>query len=89
MERWIFNKERFVSKELDGEHIIVDLNKGDYFTLDGAGGLMFSGILEGKTKDQIRQAVARTYKEVPERTIQRDFDDLIRELRAQKIIETP
>src|SRR3990167_6753675 len=45
--RWKLNERQFISRELEGEHIVLHLDSGNYFTIEGSGALIFRKLLEG------------------------------------------
>lgn len=84
--RWRLNEGRFVSRELDGEHIIVDLKFGEYFTIDGAGGLMFDHLVRGKPAAEIEKTILDRCPDASQAQVRKDLAGLIRRLQHQKII---
>jgi hypothetical protein len=40
-------------REFDGEMVLLDLERGEYFGLDELGGRVWRGLVEGETPEQI------------------------------------
>ncbi len=53
MPKYCLGPSRATSDIIDNEAIIVDLDKGIYFSCNGAGSLVWARALEGKTDDSI------------------------------------
>jgi hypothetical protein len=53
----------------DRELVILDLAKGEYFSLDAVGARLWSGLDAGQTVEQIAQEVVAEYEVTPEHAI--------------------
>jgi len=51
------NEPNITAKVMDGEAIIIDLSTGVYYSLDGVGGLVWSGIEAGQSSEAILQSI--------------------------------
>lgn len=49
------------AREFDGETVIVDLVRGDYFGLDAIGGLAWRGFAAGNTPAEVAEQVHAEY----------------------------
>jgi hypothetical protein len=79
------NRDDIVAKVLDGEAIMIDLPKGIYYSLDGAGGRVWELLEEGKGAADIAAGIAREFDVTPERACA-DVERILRELLAEKVI---
>jgi hypothetical protein len=75
-----------VSRELDGEMVLLNLETGIYFGLDAVGTDMWRAIRESPTLGDAFAAVRRQY-EVDEATIRADFLQLADELVAKGLLQ--
>jgi len=75
-----------VSRELDGETVLLNLETGMYFGLDAVGTDMWRAIREAATLGDALVAVHRQY-EVDEATIRADFLQLANELLAKGLLQ--
>lgn len=85
--RWKLNERQFISRELEGEHIILHLDSGNYFTIEGSGALMFRKLIEGTPLEAIESALRKEYASVSEGTLRKDLQGFIRELEKKNIIQ--
>lgn len=74
-----------LSRELDGEAVLLDLNSGDYFGLNEVGSEIWRLIGEGTTVKNLRERLQATFDADIE-TITRDLDDLLGRLAAKGLI---
>lgn len=84
-QKWVFEKQAFIARDLDDETIIMNLKTSDYYTVDGAGSLIFRLISENKTLGQIAEAVASEYEIGVEKAVA-DAVRLIDELKRKRMI---
>jgi Coenzyme PQQ synthesis protein D (PqqD) len=75
-----------VSRELDGETVLLNLETGMYFGLDAVGTEMWRAIREAATLGDALIAVHGQY-EVDEATIRADFLQLADELLAKGLLQ--
>ncbi len=58
-QRYGLNQPAVVADVVDGETIIMNLEKGDYYSLNQSGGELWALLLAGLRRAEILQAVAR------------------------------
>jgi coenzyme PQQ synthesis protein D (PqqD) len=75
-----------VSRELDGETVLLNLETGMYFGLDAVGTDMWRAIREAATLGEALTAVRGQY-DVDETTIRTDFLQLADELLAKGLLQ--
>lgn len=75
-----------MSADLAGEVVIVNLNNGVYYGLDGVGYRMWSLIQEGKTVQQIRDTIVEEYEVEPKR-LEQDLLGLLQQMADEALIE--
>ena len=60
-KRYKVNRPTVTSETVDGETIIINLESGNYYSLDGAGSAMWELIVAGHTVQEAAQAIAAGY----------------------------
>jgi hypothetical protein len=55
------NQDRIASKVMDGEAIVIDLSTGNYYSLEGAAGMIWSAVQQGATVEQIANEAHRLF----------------------------
>lgn len=74
------------ARDFDGEIVLLDLARGDYYGLDAIGARLWNGLMAGKTAAEVAAQIAPEYEVEPD-VIARDFDALVAELLAQGLVE--
>lgn len=54
------------AREFDGELVVLDLVRGDYFGLDEVGSRMWTALAEGRSVDEVARAIHAEYDASPE-----------------------
>jgi hypothetical protein len=60
------DRDRVAAEILDGEAVILDLATGAYFSLDGAGALVWQWIEEGRSEPEMASLLAARFDVSPE-----------------------
>lgn len=84
-QRFKVNSPTVVHEMIDGEVVIVNLEKGDYFSLIKAGADIWEGITKNLTKEEILQAITQRYDGIYE-TIENSVNQLIEQLQQEELI---
>jgi len=79
--------EDVVSRTIQGEEVILDMNEGLYFGLDEVGTQIWSGLKEKKTIPAICENLKEKFEENPDK-IQEDLFQFLNSLRTRKLIRT-
>jgi len=74
-----------VSEIIDEEAIIMDLTDGIYFSSDGAGAVIWDGIVHGFDAAQIKQRVQQAFSADPAE-LNLDFQGFVASLLANKLV---
>lgn len=74
-----------VSEEIDGEVVIVNLNNGNYYSLAQSAAVIWAGIQEGMTLEQIRNRLHLRYTGETG-VMDQGLTDLIQALEAERLI---
>lgn len=77
--------DRVLSRELDGEAVLLDLASGTYFALDETGTVAWALLVGGASVATIAAALVARY-DVPLETAQRDVESLLAELERRGLI---
>ena len=78
-------KEDVVYRIVGGEAIILDVARGEHFSLNKTGTEIFLDIVNNMSLNQIFEKQKKRYRKAP--TLKQDIIDLIEELLKKKIIE--
>jgi hypothetical protein len=73
------------AREFDGETVLLDLSKGDYFGLDELGARLWRGLAEGRSTREVAEEVAPEY-EVDFARLLADLTDLATELASRGLL---
>ena len=63
--RYRLNEPAVVADTIDGETIIMNLEKGDYYSLNPSGGEIWLHVVAGKRRDELLAAIAERHGEAP------------------------
>jgi Coenzyme PQQ synthesis protein D (PqqD) len=69
-ERWRPNAPRVIGEVIDDEAILIDLESGSYFSLVGTGALIWSGVEQGASVEDLVASLDRACGGVPADTDQ-------------------
>lgn len=84
-QRVIINSPAVVGEIIDGEAIIMCLETGHYYSCDGAGAMIWSWILEGRSQSQISALALARYEAAPEK-IQQSLEAFFDQLASENLI---
>ncbi len=73
-------------RQFDDEGILLDLAKGEYYSLNAVGTRMWKALVAGRSPDEIGSELAPDYS-VDSETLVRDCIDLVTELVARRFVE--
>jgi hypothetical protein len=77
-----------LSRELDGEVLVLDLRTSLYFGMTGTAARIWQLMEGGETRDGIVAALVREFSAEP-RAIEADVDSFLGDLAARGLIESP
>lgn len=81
--------EHVHARRFDGETVILDLSRGEYFSLDGVGGAIWDALEQGLSRAEVVERLSAQYDSEVE-TIRADVDRIIGELLASGLlVEAP
>ena len=84
-ERLTPKGQQVAAKVVDGEAVIINLANGVYYSMDKAGGLIWSMIEQARSLDAIADAVAAAY-DVPPVRAREDVEQLAAQLVAEDLV---
>jgi len=70
---------------IEGEVVIVNLENGSYYSLDGAGATIWERLSEGATLDALADELSAQYGE-PRETVAKDVAAFVRQLGVEKLV---
>jgi coenzyme PQQ synthesis protein D (PqqD) len=82
-QRFAQNEPSVVADVVDGETIIMNLEKGDYYSLNQSGGEVWALVVAGLRRIEIFDAIARRYEGKPSPA---EIDGFIGELLKHRLI---
>jgi hypothetical protein len=85
--RYMPNQDDIAARVLDGEAIMINLAKGIYYSLDGAGGRIWELLEEGRSAAEMADAIALEFDVTAERA-RADIDRILGELQAEDALRT-
>ncbi|MGH7718291.1 MAG: PqqD family protein [Gemmatimonadaceae bacterium] len=83
--RLVPNNEECAAKVIDGEAVIINLSNGTYYSMDKAGGAVWSLMADGRSVQEIADGVAARYDVSTERALT-DVQRLLGELVEEKLV---
>ncbi len=85
-EKFSVNAPKVVHETIEGEVVIVNLDKGDYYSLVQAGADIWNGIISGISRDEIIQEMNQRYAG-DRATIEKSVNDFIAQLQREELIK--
>ncbi len=85
-EKFSVNAPKVVHETIEGEVVIVNLDKGDYYSLVQAGADIWSGIISGISRDEIIEEINQRYAG-DRATIEKSVNDFIEQLQREELIK--
>ncbi len=82
-QRFAQNEPSVVADVVDGETIIMNLEKGDYYSLNQSGGEVWAFLVAGLSRSEILEAVAGRYAGKPSRS---EIDGFLAKLLAHRLV---
>ncbi|WP_316676940.1 PqqD family protein [uncultured Tolumonas sp.] len=73
------------STEMNGEHVVMDLTSGKYFSLQGTAGVIWQMLIAPQTELELIAQLAKQY-EIDEATCQNDTRPFLDQLQAKGLI---
>lgn len=75
-----------VSRELEGEQVLLDMASGAYFGLNEAGSLIWKLLLESKSKAEITTEIVSSYEVTPEEAT-KDIEQLFSLMQEKNLLK--
>ncbi len=79
------DSETVCSSKVDDETLILNLDTGFYYTLDGIGGIIWDHLLKNDDEDRIIEAIVGTYQ-VGAEEARNDFRELVESLGKENLL---
>jgi len=83
--RYKVNSPAVIHEMIDGEIILVNLEKGHYYSLLNSGAEILEYIIRGMSQPEIASVLSAQYQEDP-KVIEKAVEDLVLELQAEEIL---
>lgn len=84
-EKFKMNAPKVVHETIDGEVVIVNLDKGDYYSLVKVGADIWEEIIKGASKNDIIQKIIQCY-DGDRQNIENSVNDFIARLQQEELI---
>lgn len=85
MSKFRVNEPKVVHETIDGEVVLVNLERGDYFSLVTAGADIWDGLTKGLSQGEIVSEIAQRY-EGDRETIEQATNNFIAQLQQEELI---
>ena len=72
-------------RDVDGEIVALDVESGDYFTLNGSGRLLWLALLEPVTTDALAQVLCESF-EIPQDVACSDATAFLEDLIGRRVV---
>jgi len=79
------NRPKVIHEILDGELVMINLETGNYYTMDGVGADIWAMVEAGQSVGRIISALAGRYQTLPEQ-MQQEINEFIAELEDEGLI---
>ncbi len=85
-------KKGFVVKEIAGQYVVVALGEASkvfngIIKLNESGKIIWEMLAEGKSRDEVVDAILAVYNDAERETVEKDFDNFVEILKGANIIE--
>lgn len=80
------DKENVFWRNVGNETVILNIDTGLYYTLDGAGKIIWDMVVDNKDDGEIIKKIVSTF-DVEEKLATKDFKNLLEMLKKEKLIE--
>lgn len=84
-QKYRVNSAKVVHETIDGEVVVVNLDKGDYYSFLATGAEIWEGILQGKPTDRVFQEILDRYEGEPSQ-IETSIQDFLAKLQHEELI---
>ena len=74
------------ARDFDGEVVLLDLARGDYYGLDAIGARLWNGLMAGRTASEVAAQIGPEYDVEPD-VIEQDLHALVDDLLARGLVE--
>lgn len=78
--------EAAIANSVGGEMVILHLDNGNYYGLDSVGSLLWEGLLEGQTPNDIGAVILEKY-DIDRDTVESDLRRFLTELTEHGLVE--
>lgn len=85
-DKFRVNAPKVVHETIEGEVVIVNLDKGDYYSLVQAGADIWSGVVNGISKGEILEEMIQRYAG-EQATIENSVNNFIEQLQREELIK--
>ena len=85
-QKYTIDKDKVTYRVIDNEAVILNLDNGYYYSLNGVGTEIWRGIDKGKNLNEILDSFKEEYQ-LPERQVKNDLLELVKDLEKEKLVE--
>ncbi|MEW6075272.1 MAG: PqqD family protein [Candidatus Omnitrophota bacterium] len=80
------NKDKIACRVIEGEAVLLNVDKGTYYCLNKTGTLIWECLAEGKNVAQVLQMLCTRFKSIAQKTLEKDLHELLRDLGKEEIV---
>ncbi len=86
-QRYKINKDRITYRTIDSEVVILNLENGNYYTINESAAVIWGALNNNKDLSETLELVKKEYFQNNEDEIQKDIKGFVNYLEKEKIIE--
>ena len=83
--RYFINNDKVAWRIIDGEAVIMNLNKGNYYSLNNSGAMIWNMLSENKDRSNIVEEILKEFK-VSKSRAEKDLDTLLKDLLKEDLV---
>jgi len=85
-QRYTLDKDSVTYRIIGQEAVILNMDNGNYYSLNKTGTLAWKALVEGKNLDEILALLKKKYP-LPEERLKKDLSALAKDLEKEKLLE--
>ncbi len=83
---YYIDKEKVFWRCVDGEMIILNIDSGHYYSLDGVGGAIWGMVVNSRNEEEIAAGITGEYS-VDKKTAREDIRGFIKVLKNEELVQ--
>jgi len=83
----VTSPDNILFTQLEDEIIILDINKGKYFSLNSTGADIFRRFVDGATFGEVLEEMKIRYPDTEEKQLEKDIRDIMLDLKKSEVFK--